>query len=165
MRRLILILLLSLSTVTAQAAVNMFLEIEGVKGESQDTEHSEKIDILAWSWGTSTDGRRVCIQDLSLTKYTDVASPPLLMSQVSNTHFPTAVLTVSAVGARGELINTVVLELTDVYVSSISTGGSWGEDRLTENVTLNFDQLKYSYTPSDNPKQKVSATISSEKCK
>ena len=27
------------------------------------------------------------------------------------------------------------------------TGGSGGEDRLTENVTLNFSKFKYAYVP------------------
>jgi len=32
-------------------------------------------------------------------------------------------------------------------VTSVSTGGSGGEDRLTENVTLNFAKVKFEYTP------------------
>jgi len=34
-----------------------------------------------------------------------------------------------------------------VIITSISTGGSGGEDRLTENVTLNFAEFKTEYTP------------------
>jgi len=29
----------------------MFIKIDDVKGESQDTKHKEEIDVLAWSWG------------------------------------------------------------------------------------------------------------------
>jgi type VI secretion system secreted protein Hcp len=32
-----------------------------------------------------------------------------------------------------------------VLVTSVSTGGSGGEDRLTENVTLNFADVKVEY--------------------
>jgi type VI secretion system secreted protein Hcp len=32
-------------------------------------------------------------------------------------------------------------------VSHVSTGGSHGEDRLTENVTLNFAKFKLEYVP------------------
>ena len=39
------------------------------------------------------------------------------------------------------------MELNDVVVTSVSTGGSGGEDRLTENVTLRFAKFKYSYFP------------------
>jgi type VI secretion system secreted protein Hcp len=35
-------------------------------------------------------------------------------------------------------------------VTSISTGGSGGEDRLTENVTLNFGKVTFAYTPQDS---------------
>ena len=35
--------------------------------------------------------------------------------------------------------------MNDVLVSSVSTGGSGGEDRLTENISLNFRKVKYSY--------------------
>jgi type VI secretion system secreted protein Hcp len=36
-----------------------------------------------------------------------------------------------------------------VLISSLSTGGSGGEDRLTENVTLNFGKFTFTYTPQD----------------
>jgi len=41
------------------------------------------------------------------------------------------------------------IKLTEVLVSSVSTGGSGGEDRLTENVTLNFAKVAVDYTGQD----------------
>ena len=32
-------------------------------------------------------------------------------------------------------------------MTSLNTGGSGGEDRFTENVTLNFAKFKVTYTP------------------
>ena len=40
--------------------------------------------------------------------------------------------------------------MTNVLVTSLSTGGSSGADRLTENITLNFAQVEVTYTP-ENP--------------
>jgi hypothetical protein len=40
--------------------------------------------------------------------------------------------------------------MEEVLVTSISTGGSGGEDRLTENVTLNFGKVTFAYTPQDS---------------
>jgi len=37
-------------------AVDMFLDIQGVKGESKDKNHPQQIDVLAWSWGMSNSG-------------------------------------------------------------------------------------------------------------
>ena len=33
---------------TALAAVDMFLRIDGIKGESSDPKHRDEVDILAW---------------------------------------------------------------------------------------------------------------------
>ena len=39
--------------------------------------------------------------------------------------------------------------MKEVIVSSVSGGGSGGEDRLTENVTLNFGQVSVEYFLQD----------------
>ena len=39
------------------------------------------------------------------------------------------------------------ITMEQVLISSVSTGGSGGEDRLTENVSLNFAKFKFEYTP------------------
>ena len=110
--------------------------------------------------------RRTCIQDISVTKYVDSASPQLLMNQMSHMQYPRATLTVRKAG--GTPLEYIVIELRDVWVSSLSTGGSGGEDRLTENITLNFEELKYQYTPQNDDGSggiAISATIKSEKCR
>ncbi|RDH84206.1 MAG: hypothetical protein DIZ78_13295 [endosymbiont of Escarpia spicata] len=43
----------------------------------------------------------------------------------------------------------VIVTMKEVIVTSISAGGSGGEDRLTENITLNFAEVKYEYQPQD----------------
>jgi type VI secretion system secreted protein Hcp len=40
--------------------------------------------------------------------------------------------------------------MDEVLISSVSTGGSGGEDRLTENVTLNFAKVRVEYQPQDD---------------
>lgn len=49
-----------------------------------------------------------------------------------------AVLAVRKAGDRP--YEYLVLRMTNVLVTSFSTGGSGGEDRLTENVTLRFQR-------------------------
>ena len=41
----------------------------------------------------------------------------------------------------------LTITLTEVMITAVSTGGSGGEDRLTENITLNFAEFKTEYTP------------------
>jgi type VI secretion system secreted protein Hcp len=136
-------------------AVDMFIKIGDIKGESVDHAHKEEIDVLAWSWGMSQQGTmhqgggggagKVNVQDLSFTKHVDKASPNLYKFCCSGKHYPEATLTMRKAGDKP--LEYLVMKLTDVLISSVSTGGSGGEDRLTENVTLNFAKVKVSYQP------------------
>ena len=101
--------------------------------------------------GTTHAGRgggagKVSVQDVSVTKFIDKSSAPLMQKCCSGSHIKEAVLTVRKAGGD-EPLEYLVITMTDVLVSNISTGGSGGEDRLTENVTLNFAKFKVAYTP------------------
>lgn len=136
-------------------AVDMFMDITEAPGESLGTGFTGKIDVLAWSWGMSNGGTthmgggggagKVNVQDLSFTKYVDKASPKLQLLCCNGHHLPKAILTVQKAGKVP--IKYVVVTLEEILVTSVSMGGSGGEDRLTENVTLNFGKVKYEYTP------------------
>ncbi|MFC5607028.1 Hcp family type VI secretion system effector [Variovorax soli] len=136
-------------------AVDMFIKIADIEGESSDAKHKKEIDVLAWSWGLSQSGTahmgggagagKVNVQDLSFTKYIDSASHALILHCSNGKHIKEATLVVRKAGESP--LEYIKITLSDLIVSSISTGGSGGEDRLTENVTLNFAKFKYEYTP------------------
>jgi len=136
-------------------AVDMFIKIEGVDGESKDDAHGDEIDVLAWSWGMSQSGSfhtgggggagKVNVQDLSFTKYVDKSSTPLMLKCCKGEHITEATLTVRKSG--GEAVDYVIIKMKKLMVTSVSTGGSGGEDRLTENVTLNFAHVETNYQP------------------
>lgn len=149
------------------AAVDIFLKIDDVKGESVKANHIDEIDVLAWSWGASTSGnRKTCIQDLSLTKFIDLSSPALLMGQARGRMYDQAILTVSRGNANS--LAYISIKFKNVTVTSLSTGGSGGEDRLTENVTFNFESATFEYTPQLQDGvagETVSAEIYPSRCK
>jgi type VI secretion system secreted protein Hcp len=134
-------------------AVDMFMKIDDLKGESQDKTHKDEIDVLAWSWGMSNSGSahvgggagagKVNVQDLSFTKYIDKSSTTLQLACCKGTHYKTATLVVRKAGDKP--LEYLKVTLGEVLVTSVSTGGSGGEDRLTENVTLNFASVKVEY--------------------
>lgn len=136
-------------------AVDMFIKIGDIQGESQDKTHSKEIDVLAWSWGMSNSGSahsgggagagKVNAQDLSFTKYVDSASPKLMLACCKGSHYDTVTLTVRKAGDKP--LEYLKIKLTEVIVTSVSTGGSGGEDRLTENVSLNFAKVNLDYVP------------------
>ena len=139
--------------VQAAAAVDYFLKIDGIDGESTDKGHEDEIDVLAWSWGMSqsdthtSDGTIVPdFQELELTKYVDKSTPKLMERLAGVAPLREAEIVVS--NAAGE--DYYIIHMTNVMVTSISTGGSGGEDRLTENVTLNFAEVKVKYTAQDS---------------
>lgn len=135
-------------------SVDMFLKCDTLKGESQDHAHKGEIDVLSWSWGASNSGTthlgggggagKVAVQDMSVTKYVDNSSTDLLLSCCNGKHLPSMVLTVRKAGEKP--LEYIVITMKDCLISSISTGGSGGEDRLTENISINFATVEVQYT-------------------
>lgn len=138
-------------------AIDMFLKLDGVEGESQDSVHKDEIDILAWSWGASQSGTthmgagggagKVNVQDLSITKYVDSSTHTLLQRTFDGKHIAEGTLVIRKAG--GEPLEYLKIKMTDMMVTSVSTGGSGGEDRLTENVVLNFSKVEVTYVPQN----------------
>jgi type VI secretion system secreted protein Hcp len=136
-------------------AVDIFFDIDSIQGEAQDSKHKDTIDVLSWSWGISNTGSAqygtgqgagICsVQDINFTHYIDKASAALIEKCADGTHIKKAKLIVRKAG--GTALEYVTMELEDLLVTHVSTGGSHGEDMLTENVTLNFAKFKFHYTP------------------
>lgn len=147
-------------------SVDMFLKCDDVTGESQDKDHKDEIDVLAWSWGASNSGTthmgsgggagKASFHDLSITKYVDNASTDLMVACANGKHIPKMVLTVRKAGEKP--LEYMVVTMKDCLISSLSTGGSGGEDRLTENITINFKTVEVEYK-----KQKADGTGDSPK--
>ena len=136
-------------------AVDMFLKLGDIKGESQDDKHKDEWDVLSWSWGMSQSGTthlgsgggagKVAVNDLHITKYVDKASPNLHLACCTGKHYDQALLTIRKAGDKP--VEYYKLTLEEVLVSSVSMGGQGSDDRLTENVTLNFAKFKQEYVP------------------
>jgi type VI secretion system secreted protein Hcp len=118
----------------------------------------EPITILAWSFGSSagidpeTKKDQVYLQDLSMTKYVTEQSPLFLKFITEKKIFKTVIL---------ECTNknqTIKFKMADAFLSSISTGGSGGESNLTENITLSYNHVEFSF---DRPGSSTSKSITS----
>jgi type VI secretion system secreted protein Hcp len=143
-------------------AYDMLLDIKTIPGESKIAGFEKQIDVLAWSWGESNSGTfhtgggggagKVNVQDLSLTKYVDIATPVLLLHCATGEHIPEATLTVRKSGGKAgaDALPYLIITMTKLMVSAVSTGGSGGEDRLTENVTFNFADVKVKYSQQND---------------
>jgi type VI secretion system secreted protein Hcp len=138
-------------------AVDMFLKIEGVDGESKDKQgHTGEIDVLSFSWGETNTadsaiggggGRgKVDVHDMQITKIVDKSSPVLFVSCANGKHFKQAKLTVRKAGEKPLEFKTIVM--TDVLISSWHVGGAQGGD-MTEQISLNFASVEVTYVEQD----------------
>jgi len=133
----------------------MFLKLDDIKGESADDKHKDEIDVLAWSWSMTQTGTthmgggggagKVSVSDITITKYIDKSSPNLMLACCNGKHFKEGLLTVRKAGEKP--LEYLKLTLKEVLVAAIAPGGSGGEDRLTESLSLNFAEFKVEYTP------------------
>jgi type VI secretion system secreted protein Hcp len=133
-------------------AVDMFLKLDGVKGESKDSKHGGEIHIESFSWGMNQTGAhgvgggggagKVSVHDISITKYVDKASPSLMLFCCNGKHLANGLITVRKAGEKP--LEYLKIKLTDILISGVQVAGHGG-DQLTENVTLNFAKFNLEY--------------------
>ena len=136
-------------------AIECFLHIPGINGESMDTEFAGQIEVLAWNFGAMRPGPvhvgpaggagRVEVRDLAITKWLDRATPLLVQACCAGRRFADATLSCRRGGVSP--VRYVRLKLDEVSITSISTGGSVEADRFTEEISLNFGKFTITYTP------------------
>ena len=130
-------------------AVDMFLKIDGVIGESTNDKYREWIDVLSFGWGathpttlTSTGGStsgKVQIQDFSFVKQPDIATAKLFRGVATGQHFKEA--TLSLVKAGGSQQEFMRLKMSDVLITGYQTGGSAGM-LPAEQVSFSFSKVE-----------------------
>jgi type VI secretion system secreted protein Hcp len=135
-------------------AVDMFLKLDPIKGESHDDKHKDEIDVLSWSWGLNQTGSqhfsggggagKVSVHDLHFTHWADKSTAYLIKACATGEHIAKGVLTVRKAGK--DPLEYIKVTLEEIIVSSVTPGGTHGDERLTENVSLNFRKFKYEYT-------------------
>jgi type VI secretion system secreted protein Hcp len=135
------------------AALDYFLKIDGIPGESTDSKHKGEIEVLSWSWGETHPAPagggggggagKVEMTDLHVSANFTKASAQLLLACASGKHFKNAVLAGRRGGAKAQG-DFLTFSLTDVLVSSFQTGGTTAEAPL-DSVSLNFAKIEVTY--------------------
>jgi type VI secretion system secreted protein Hcp len=148
------------------AAVDYFLKIDGIKGESQDKTHKDEIDVTSFSWGMAQQGTaakgggmgagRVAVTDMKIVKEVDAASPKLFDACFTGKHIPSAQITCRKAG--GSAIEYWTIKFTDLLISSVhqqpvdlntssaGSGGGGGKALVPEeHITINYSAYEASY--------------------
>jgi len=134
----------------------IYLEIEGVEGESAAPDHKGEVEVLSWSWGLSQTSSmstgaggaagREKTGHVTLIKRVDKATPQLFERCAKGTHFPHAVITLSRFDGQTYL----QYELEDVAVDSFTHGGDLDGDGMPdEAIGLTFGGAKLTHTQYD----------------
>src|SRR5688500_15525465 len=130
-------------------AVDMFLKIDALPGESLDATHKDHIEVMSFSWGlrgsaaNTTQRVPAIFENLRFTKTVDKSSPKLFLHCAAGTHFPTAILSMRKAGANGDFLK---ITLSDVMVSSYQVGGAENADTVpAEQMSLNYTKIVFEY--------------------
>lgn len=139
-------------------AIDIFLSIEDIKGESRDDKHKDEIDIFSWSWGLTNEGSaahggglgsgKVNVQDMSFTKFVDKSSADLLMACASGQRVRDATLFVRRTGERP--LEYIIVKMTDILVTSVQQDGEAGENEASESFAFNFAKVEWTYIPQND---------------
>jgi type VI secretion system secreted protein Hcp len=136
-------------------AVQYFLRVDGIPGESKDTAHKGEIDVLSFAWGLTNTGvaapgggagaGKASFQDLHVVKPVDKASPKLVEACASGQHIKEVVLTCRRSGKKR--LEFLSYKLSNVVITSYQVGGSAPEGP-TDQVSLNFGKIEMEYRPA-----------------
>jgi type VI secretion system secreted protein Hcp len=135
------------------AAVDYFLKIDGIEGESRDAMHKGEIDLESWSWGEAhahppgggvgSGAGKVTMSDFSFTMKLSKASPNLFLSCAEGSHIKAAWLT--ARRAAGKATDYFLKwTFSDLLVSSYHTGAAAGEAPVDQ-VSFDFAKIEVEY--------------------
>jgi type VI secretion system secreted protein Hcp len=135
-------------------AVDYFLKLDGVEGESTDSKHKNEIDVMSWSWGETNSGDaahrggmgagKVSMQDFHFVMQVNKSTPKLMQFCASGETIKKAVLTCRKAGKDQQ--EYLVITLSDMVVSSYQSGGTSGGDTVpVDQISLNFSKIQYEY--------------------
>ena len=131
-------------------AVNMFLKLDTIAGESTDVNHKNEIEILSFSWGVSNSptlgatgaaAGKAVPSDVSFVIRSGLASPPLFLACAQGRHLKQGIFVIENAAVESpNPTDNYTLTLTDVLVSSYQSSGS--SDGPFDSFSLAFRSLR-----------------------
>lgn len=153
---LLLLSLLGLHVGVASAATTSVLCNSDIQGDSTNPNAPNCIDVLAWSWGLSAPSpsggvgtSKASLQEFSFTKYTDSSSEDFFRLVATQKQIGGIVEFRDYGSCSSGCSSTtpyLTIHMKHVVVTSQSMGGSDGDDRHAENISLSFDEISYCFT-------------------
>lgn len=137
------------------AAVDYFLKIDGVDGESEDSKHGKEIQLESWSFGATQSGTagagggggagKASFQDFHFVMQVNKASPVLFEKCFTGKHIKQAILTCRKAGGKQE--EYLIFKFFDLLISSYQVGGSGGGPLPMDQISFNYSKIQMHYAP------------------
>ncbi len=134
----------AVDTIQKGLALEMFMRIDTVDGESADDKHKSEILIDSYSWGAkrTPSATAPSMQDLTITMPVNKASAKLMVYTAGSVNIPKLVLAVRRKGATQDFLKWT---LTDVFISSFTTVGNLHGDGIQDQVGFTFGKVEMEY--------------------
>ncbi|MBN9124970.1 MAG: hypothetical protein BGO99_08640 [Nitrosospira sp. 56-18] len=139
---------------------DMFLKIESarqgaIKGEAQDQNHRDEIDVIDWSWGmeakTALSGGgaspKATLSELNIVKHVDSASTGLMSAMRGNELISKAVLTVRKAGGVPHEYLKIRIEKGRITSVDVDASNFPASGQLSERLSLAFQKISVEYIP------------------
>lgn len=138
-------------------ASDVYVLIDGIKGESQDERHKGWIEASSVNWGihqprsatASTAGghtaERAELREVSFHKMADLSSPVLLQTCAAGKTLAKAVFEFMRADGNGQPICYFRMELHNVLIGGVEPGIEPGA-LLGEHVSLKYGKIVWKYT-------------------
>jgi type VI secretion system secreted protein Hcp len=138
-------------------AIDAYLQIEGIKGESQDDKHKDWIECTSVHFGinqprsatASTGGghtaERAELEDITFSKLADLSTPILLQHCAMGKTIPKAKFEFLRADGDGARVKYFEIELENVLIGAIHPALDAGSI-MHEQVGLKFSKVKWKYS-------------------
>ena len=138
-------------------AIDVYLQIDGIKGESADSAHQGWIELSSVNMGVaqpksataSTSGghtaERCEHRTLSISKLADLSSPTLMQHCSMGKTIPKAKLEFMRADGDGKPVKYYEVELENVMIASMDQTVHEGSV-LHDKIGLRFSKVKWKYT-------------------
>jgi type VI secretion system secreted protein Hcp len=137
-------------------AIDVYLQLDGIKGESHDGTHQDWIECKSVNWSitqpksatSSTAGghsaERCEMSEVSIFKIADLASPILAQHCAMGKTVPKAKIEMLRADGNGERVKYYEVELENVLVAHVAQGVAGGNG-MSESLGLKFSKVKWKY--------------------
>lgn len=147
-------------------AVDYFLKIDGVPGESKAKGHENEIQVESWSFGAQNAGSssygtgastgKASFNDFHFTMPNSKSSHLLILKCATGEHIKEATLTCRLATGSGGQKPFLIIKFDDIVISGFQSSGTPTDPsgRPHEQITFNFTKITW-----DQKKQTEKGTI------